>query len=399
MSAFPNQKTNKELREERAKLMAQVDAAEKNPAITPEVFGALMDKINVLTSQIEKGECLTSSATNIQSAGIRTLVDQTGNKHYMLESGAKVANVPAKGPEVDCEFPIGELCKAKVIGINDSTPDSVRAALSTGEATGGGITIPRTYAAGVLDLARARSVLMNAGVQTIVMTTDKHRIARLTSDPTMSEKIENDTFAESTLTVGAVDISPRMIGCLVKASREVVEDSPNIAQLIEQAMASAMAIELDNLGLNGEGGRSILGLLNYDELPETTSVGALTHTGLADGAKSVRLNNYEPSAAIMSVSAKHQLDLSKDSEGRWLGPPPNLTFPLLDTTNMADSQIVVGDFSLFAWAIRQDVQVEVSREAGDSFEKHQVYFKIYFRGDTALLRAGAFRLLSGVTLS
>jgi HK97 family phage major capsid protein len=148
------------------------------------------------------------------------------------------------------------------------------------------------------------------------------------------------------------------------------------------------------------------GLLDWDTasgISETGSVGAIAWEDLSAAVTDIQTSNFEPNAYVLHPDIAGDLAVLTSGDGTnsaklWLGPPPNVA-PLtqLVTTNISNASAIVGRFDQFVWAIRQGALIEVSREAGDSFAKHQVLIKLTWRGDTGALRRDAFHRLVGVT--
>jgi hypothetical protein len=67
-------------------------------------------------------------------------------------------------------------------------------------------------------------------------------------------------------------------------------------------------------------------------------------------------------------------------------------------TSTLTSAAVVGDFSMLAWGLRTGATLEVTRTGGDETYKQQVQtlFRLYFRGDAAVLRPTWFCKITGL---
>lgn len=336
-----------------------------------------------------------------EKTGYSVLVDSTGARHYAVGKNQKLSSVPAFAGQhpADCQHPVGEFLRAIVGGVSDGTPPSIAAAMGSGTATSAGYILPSALASQVIDLARAKSVLVDAGLQTIGLSGASLDLAKITGEPAMSVKFENERFPEDAITLGRITIVPKLIGVLVRSSRELIEDSANFAAIVEETLMRALAAAIDNLGVNGSGvGQNPCGILNQDGIAVTDTVGALTWAKLALGAKAVRLRNHEPNAALLSVNNSHSLGMSVDLQNRWLDAPPVLRGVTgLDSTSVPDDKAVVGDFSRFALGLRQAASIEVTETGDEAFSRHQVLFKVWFRGDFACLDASAFQILDDIT--
>jgi HK97 family phage major capsid protein len=103
------------------------------------------------------------------------------------------------------------------------------------------------------------------------------------------------------------------------------------------------------------------------------------------------------------------LDQIKDNEGRYLAPPQSWNQFSKMTTNAIpndegdgndESVAIMGNYRQLFQGIRENLQIEVSRQAsGDSenaWQELKVFIRVYARIDFALGRPGAFQTLSGI---
>ena len=131
--------------------------------------------------------------------------------------------------------------------------DLERRAMSEGALTGGGYLMPEFWSANVIDLARNKARIFQAGAQTIPMPTSEVHLARQTADPTAQWHIENATIASSDLTFDQANLYARTLVALVKLSVELGEDAVNVDAVVEAALSKALAIQLDRAALRGKG--------------------------------------------------------------------------------------------------------------------------------------------------
>lgn len=327
--------------------------------------------------------------------------DSTGRPVFCLGKQESVAStLGAKAVENG----MGQLIQAAVTGRTGSwTPPAVLNSLSTNVNTGGGFLVPDELAATVIDKARATSVLMNAGCSTIPMSTGSLSIARIMSDPTIEVKAENAAFSEASITFGKVIFDAQTIGCLITSSRELAEDAPNFPALIEGVISRALATKLDWYGIQGTGSAEPLGLCSMPDIDETGSVGGLTWEDLAAASSEVRQNNHMPRSIVLGVEPHEDLMVAVGGDGStstktWLLAPPALDGQnMFPTNNCPLAKAVCGDFSFAAWGIRTAARIEISTEANEAFERHQLKLKIVFRGDFGVTDPSAFHRLAGIT--
>lgn len=266
--------------------------------------------------------------------------------------------------------------------------------------------MPDEMLSGVIDLARANSVIVKAGAVSIKMGSDNLTLARVRTDPTFATRIENAEITETDIVFDKLNLVAHNFGALIKCSRELAADAPNFSALVTGTLSRAFAAKLDYVAINGTTSTHPSGVLQWGTdsgVTETTSVGAIAWEDLHNAATSVRETNYEPSGYIVHPTIAGDLDILTTGDGtnsakQWLGAPPSLEgVTRYGTTNCPTSSIVVGDWSQFAIGIRQGAMIEVSTQRGDAFSKHQVHIKLSWRGDFAAFRRNAFHRLVGIT--
>ena len=264
--------------------------------------------------------------------------------------------------------------------------------------------VPEQLFGGLIDLARAKSVLAAAGMRTLLMSSDSLLIPTVESDVTPALRGENDPIAESNPTFGAIRMVAKNAGVLTKVSRELAEDSPELlAEQLGMLLVKAMATTMDSWGLDGAGGVQPEGLYLASGIGTTGSIGTVDWNDIADAATAIRKLNHEPTSVILSPTRYAQLFNSTTGDGvnsakGWLDIPPTLRgMQFLQTTNNADSKVLVGDFTRYAMGLRSSPLVEATTSGGDAFGNHQVHVKITCRFDFAALDSSAFHSLTGLT--
>jgi HK97 family phage major capsid protein len=277
-------------------------------------------------------------------------------------------------------------------------------ALGEGGAGGGHVLVPDELSTMWLDLARAQSVLIKGGMATVDMRSETMTIARLDSDPTFHIVAENDAITESDITFGSVQLVSRKIATLITASREIFEDAPNAAQIVESVMGRSLAVALDGKMLVGNGGSDgVKGITSTSGVGSTASVGAIAWEDFHNAVIGVRESNYNPNAIVVHPTILGDAQILTSGDGTnsaklWLGPPPSLAgVDFLQTTAVTTALAVAGEFKHCLMGVRTGMALETTTSADDAFEKHQVKFKITQRFAFAVTQPSAFYVLSGIT--
>ena len=299
---------------------------------------------------------------------------------------------------------IGELVRARVCGIGRGTPEPIRNAMSSGSDVAGGWLVPNILSGDLIDLARAKSVLVGLGMQTLICSGSTTEIAKVVAQPVPEVKSEMAAFNPQDFTLSGVTLTPRTVGVYLECSRELVQDAPNFVSLIEDQLSKTLSMYIDRYGLIGFGGVS-LGLASDTAITETASSGAITWPKVASASTNVKVANHVPTGCVLYPTLGDALMDQASGDGTnsaklWQQAPPSLAnVSFVDSTNMTSTKLVVGDFSKYAMGLWTGFQIEVSSTAGDMFKKHAVAIKITARMDFAVLDASAFYRLTGLTVS
>ena len=226
--------------------------------------------------------------------------------------------------------------------------------------------VPQRLGSQLIDLVRAKTVLVEAGAQTILVD-GPTTLAKLTGDPTVHQHTEGATdISESDITLAGVTASPKLLAALVPLTVELVRDSSNLDQVLNTALAAAFAAKIDTLG--------IATLLANASIPASASAqdpagwaGVLAAVGSALAA------NQELPRAIVGASADFITRAGQlDSTGSWLGKPPVLANTQeFYTTGITAGTAFMGDFGAgLGLVLRSSLSVEVVRHAKPTSAQH-----------------------------
>jgi HK97 family phage major capsid protein len=297
---------------------------------------------------------------------------------------------------------LGLLVRGVVTGEWGGAELERKATLSTNLSSAGGFLVPEPLSNRVIDLARNRSYVVQAGAGTVPMTSSTLDIAKLLSDPTVSWYAENGTIAETDVTFGRASFKANKMACVVRMSNELLEDAANVQTIVENAIASAIALELDRTAIVGTGAGQPLGVVNGTNINTVTSVGTLAdYDDFIDAVFAIRGYNFEPNAAMYSPTTGKKLakmvtglasDLTK------LVPPADFSnLQKYVTPQVGDTVAIVGQWDQYLIGLRSQIRIEISRQADTAFMKDQVLIRATYRGDGMPLNPRAFAVLSGIS--
>lgn len=281
----------------------------------------------------------------------------------------------------------------------------------------GGYLLPAPVSSRVIDLARNKAVIFKAGAQTAPMESAELSLARVAGDPTAYWRHENVTVTKSDMSFERVTLRARTLAAIVPCSVELLEDAENAATVIENALAQALALELDRAALRGIGAAAEpMGIRNWPSVNISLlgANGAVLngYSNFIDAIELIWEQSGSPNAVIYAPRTAADLGNKKDGNGLPLsGPkiwedlpikvvskqiPKNLT---VGTANNC-SEVYLGDFTRLVVGIRRELTIEVSRQAADSsnsaFTDMQVWLRAFLRADIALEMPEHFAVITGV---
>ncbi len=311
-----------------------------------------------------------------------------------------------------------------VVGQHGSFGNQVRAMTTTS----GSAVVPNIWAADIIDRARNIAAVMRAGAQLVPMDAKVVNIGRLTTDPTAAFRTEGSTVTASDPVFDNVVLTAKTLSALVIGSMEWFQDAPNVDEVVSNAIAAAVALELDKQALfggviaGGETGatafnttfptppnpRGILASLLADAASSvlggaangTTQTAATFWNEIIDTIYQPQLFNETPNALIWPARIAQFYAKTYDSTNQPMRTPDAVgqvtrlvsnQIPAgftqgTSTTNMTD--VFAGDFAQLIVGQRLDftVQTLVERYA----ELGQVGIIAHWRGDVGLARPRAF---------
>ncbi|SNT06121.1 phage major capsid protein, HK97 family [Sphingomonas laterariae] len=303
---------------------------------------------------------------------------------------------------------VGEMVQAMLTGGGSK---EVRAAMSEGENTAGGYSIPTVVLPQFIDRLRAATRFIQAGGRTLMLEDMRTRIVRIENDPTAGWRAENAGVVESAPTFGMVEFVPKSLAVLVKTSVELLQDSANARQMLEQALINALSLQLDQACFFGTGAdNQPLGIVN------TPGINAISM-----GANGATPANFDPfidamyetevdnspvtSAAVMHPRTMRTFRKLKDVNNNPLVMPADVaslrrltttSFPIDEAqgTGTNCSSILQGDFSHAILGMRQQLVIRLLDQpfAGNL----QVGFLAHLRADVAVTQPPAFCKVTGV---
>lgn len=319
---------------------------------------------------------------------------------------------------------VGECIRSMLTNQYGDLSSVEQRAVLGGSDTQGGYLLARPVSSMVVDLARAASVSVRAGAQTLNMNDASLSIVRLTQDPTGYWRQETAAVTASNPLMEAIILQPKTLATLIPVSVEVLMDAPNVGSVLEMAIQNALGLKLDQAILDGAGSAAEpLGIRNDSNVNTIASVGTPTdysHPNLAIG--DVRAANYQgPTSGLAWINHPRTVDtytglktgISSDNTPLML---PSRVAELqqfettsIDTTEGGGSNEaygIVGDFSQVLIGMRSQIEIRIAPDGTATDAASTTWnattqllrhFVAFMRVDVALLQPTFFTVLTGIT--
>jgi HK97 family phage major capsid protein len=338
-------------------------------------------------------------------------VDRQGREARVLSPTESVrAALPAGTPTP--EVSLGAYLRSMATGPRN---DAERRALAEGTDSAGGFTVPQLLATELIDRLRPQAVTFRAGAKTVVLPSHIYTIARLRDDPTAMWRAENGVIPDTDPVFEGVIFKAKAMGCLVKVSMELLEDSSNINEVLPGVFAKVAALELDRVALVG---------LGETTSPVTQEPLGIAYTGgVGSHRLDAHISSYDcildavddlaqanaafPTASIMHPSVNTEFSKLKDQLTQPLRRPDAIKdLPFLVTTQLPTnesggspsgtdcSRIITGDFSQLLIGMRTEARVLTLKERFVDYG--QFAFMLWMRADVQLAHAKSFSQTLGV---
>lgn len=275
----------------------------------------------------------------------------------------------------------------------------------------GGFLVPELLSAEVLDLARARARVIQAGARVFPILSNPAHVARLEGDPQAGWRNEHAVIVEGNVTVGRMTFMPKSLAVLVKTSLELLEDAlPTTEEVVRDAIAASIAVELDRVALLGSGvapqPRGLRNTPGVHVMVLGTGNGARpTWNDLVAAAGAVDDANHTPGAFIMAPRTNRTLTTLEDADGNPRRIPATVEdLPRLTTTQVPTNRVLgtsndvsdvyVGEWPLLFFGVR--TQLVISPLVERFADTGQVAFVGWVRADMQVARPSAFTIIEGI---
>ena len=307
-------------------------------------------------------------------------------------------------------------------------------AIGGGTSAGGGYLVVPQFLQDLVALRRASAPMRDFLTVIPGVKSNLVYVPQQTGVELVAWTAENAVKTSTDETFGQIATNIFTLAGIAKVSNHLLEDSsPAVDAIVKTSLGRGLAIEEDRAFINGSGTGQPTGILNTSGIT-ATAVSAGTAAAIFDDILSaigrVQASYFgQPDAILMAPRTWTKLLSAKDANLRYLstssligaqmttlpgvsnptgaGTGGTTTFmgiPVVIDANMpinqsgALSSIIVGAFKE-AWVLERDgIRMDMSSEAGTSFEQNQTWFRGEERvGFTAARLPVAFHIVTGET--
>ncbi len=257
---------------------------------------------------------------------------------------------------------------------------AMKATITSATDSAGSLIVPaRDMAVGMPRRRLAIRDLLNV----VRVTSGSVEYAKQVSRPSAAAPVAEGVLkAESSMTLELVTAPIRTIAHWIPASRQVLDDAPQLQGIIDEEMLYGLAIKEEQQLLFGDGtGQNLEGMVpqatEFDPVllfAEPTFIDVI-----AAAIHQAALSEVPVTGIVVHPTDWWKMRTTKDADGRYIlgdpaaNVPPNLFgIPVVPTQAMTVDNFLVGGFGAQTLYDRWDARVEISTEDSDNFRKNLV---------------------------
>jgi len=280
-------------------------------------------------------------------------------------------------------------------------------ALSIGTDTSGGYLVPDEFARELMRALSEQNIFRQIS-RIIQMSSDRLKVPVANGGATVNWIDENTEIPETDVTFGQMVFNPYKMGCLLRASTEIMEDSAfDLQRHIADEFSQEMGNAEEQAFCLGDGTDRPTGLFTTSGASvgvTTSSATNITFDDVIDLLHSVKPPYRGKAVFVTNDSTIRQLRKLKDGNGQYIWQPavkdglpdtilakPVYISPYAPEIEAGASVMAFGDFSYYWIADRRNIRFRVLSER--FAEKDQVGFYATQRVDGKLVLPAAVKLL------
>ncbi len=265
--------------------------------------------------------------------------------------------------------------------------------------------IPRDISNEIIDKARANSAILK-NITAFPMWHNNVTIAVVKEDAEAHFVVEGEKIPQSKPVLDKVTMEGKTLALFVPVSEQLLDSAENMEQTLQTITAKAIATALDKAILYGEGKieemklvesdnfsmdtkqitkDEILGISNYETINKIECPSGNNYDNILAGIKECRNNNIIPTHIAYSTNTSTELEMIKDSTGRYIEPPKALEkYIINESNNVNDSDIFIYDASSMLIGVNKNITIEWGTTE-DMFGRLMKGLRVYLRADLAVI--------------
>jgi len=296
-------------------------------------------------------------------------------------------------------------------------------AAAMGSGPAGGYIVPSIYIAELIELLRAEAVVSALGATILAdLQGSPVLIPRQSAGATGYWVAENQVIGASDFTLEQLSLTPKKVGALVKLSNSLIKlANPSAEGLVRRDISAAIALQIDLKALRGLGSSNqplgIASTPNINTVAIGVNGGTLTWDHLLDMEYALAEDNalkgklgYAIHPSLKRKLMKQKVaQYSGQTEGAyviaplteslfqvWLGYPYKMTtqipINLTKSSGSALTEVYFGNWAELIIGQWGGMEIALSTETSDAFEKDQTWVRILQEVDIAVRHPQSFCL-------
>ncbi len=348
---------------------------------------ALDATIKELNATANEGKVISKDAL---AAASKLALDIEAHGNRLADIEQKVAEGIKAGREVPktlgAEIVAAQAFKDFAAGLTTRTRFDVKANTLTGQnsdspRTSDNTLVPEQRGALVEGARRrlnVRNALVNVSTSSNAIIFPKENVWTNNA----AETREAAQKPESVLTYTTVTATVQTIAHFIKITKQLLDDAPAIAGIVDSKMAYGVDFRIDSQLLNGTGGDQLDGLLKSGNFTAFTPTSGHTALDSINRAKYlVETADYSATAIMLNPATWGAIERTKSSQGEYLIGNPNGTsitpflwgLPVVLSNAFPANKFHISAVELLATVYnRQGTTVEMFEQDGDNVQKNLV---------------------------
>jgi HK97 family phage major capsid protein len=273
-----------------------------------------------------------------------------------LETSTVSVRAPARSRKLALDAVDGAVHNRAITSFNvafrDATP-------TIDGSTGlGGEMIP-IETMGIVEALQAKSVLLGKGAQVITGAHATIKYPRQTSNFVAGSATKGNALPQSAIATDDVTLNPNRLGFWYDLDKSLLAQVPNVDTWLERKSLEALALKLDNVGINGDATTGIVGLAETQGIGQVTFGNAgLIWSKVTEFFGKVSLANYDYKTCAWALNplgmAKAMSTQIAATLPMILGPDGKIGGFGAMISNQVGDRVVFGDVSQLVFAIFGD---------------------------------------------